>query len=268
MNIIDIRGAGVYRSEPFHKDTSALTPQRKVEVYEIEFFKEDYEYGYLNNERIEYKKNTVLIARPDDIRQSKKHFSCYFVHTDISDDALSKSLDSLPSTVMIDDEKKYTQIFKNISAAFPADDEIKKISAAGWIMILISELVNDSKELHETVRETPEIQRNAILLAKTYMNINYKYDIKLKDIADSVHMSPNYFHKLFTTACVVSPLSYLTKIRIEKAKSELMGSEKTITDIAERCGFNSYSYFCTVFKAQCGMTPTEFRKSGNKYYNI
>ena len=135
-------------------------------------------------------------------------------------------------------------------------------------MILITSLAKDSKDIHHAVQETPENQRAAILSAKTYMNYNYKSDIKLQDIASSIHMSPNYFHKLFTSACGITPLQYLIKIRIEKAKSALMCSERTITDIAENCGFNSYSYFCTVFKKHCVMTPTEFRKNGNKYYQI
>ncbi|MBQ8848944.1 MAG: helix-turn-helix transcriptional regulator [Clostridia bacterium] len=268
MIITSIKGAGVYRSEAFHKGNTYLTPKRKVKLYEFEFFKEDYEYGFLNGQQIDYKKNTVLIAKPGDIRQSKKHFSCYYIHIDMRDGAICDMINALPSVVTVDDESKYTQIFQNICSDFPPVNNTKKLSVIGWLLILISELSNDSHSLHQVTQITSKAQRNAILSAKTYINFNYRNDIKLKDIADSVHMSPNYFHKLFTSACQISPLQYLTKIRIEKAKTELMCSENTITQISESCGFNSYSYFCTVFKHYCGITPTEFRKSGNKYYHV
>ena len=160
------------------------------------------------------------------------------------------------------------QIFHNICTAFPMDDNSKRLSAIGWLMILISALSKDNLDIHQALQSTSTVQRNAIISAKTYMNFNYNTNISLEDIANSIHMSPNYFHKLFTSACGISPLQYLTGLRIEKAKAELMYSERSVAQIAESCGFNSYTYFCTVFKSNCGVTPGEFRKSSSKYYNI
>ena len=111
---IDISGAGFYRSEAFHKGNACLTPLRSVDEYEFEFFKEDHEYGYLNHDRIEYKKNTVLISKPGDVRQSKKHFSCYFIHAVIQDKAICDTLHALPSTIAIEDEAKYMQRFSSV----------------------------------------------------------------------------------------------------------------------------------------------------------
>ena len=265
---IEISGAGFYRSETFHKGSACLTPLRSVDEYEIEFFREDHEYGYLNRNIVEYKKNTVIISKPGDVRQSKKHFSCYYIHAIIRDNTICNVLNELPSAVVIEDEAKYTQIFHNICSSFPTSDDSKRISAIGWLMILISSLSKDSKDIHQALQATSTVQRNAILSAKTYMDFNFNSDISLEDIANSIHMSPNYFHKLFTSTCGISPLQYLTSIRIEKAKSELMYSERSIAQIADSCGFNSYTYFCTVFKRNCGVTPGEFRKSGSKYYSI
>ena len=268
MISVNINGAGVYRSEAFYKEKNELSPLRTVDTYEFEFFKEDYEYGILNNKKIGYKKNTVLISKPGDMRQSKMHFSCYFVHVDILDETVCDLINSTPSLISIADEEKYLHIFQNIISAFPSDTDTKRIASIGWMMILISELVKDGNDINQVIQQTPEMQRNAILSAKTYMNFNYSLDIKLQNIADNIHMSPNYFHKLFSSTCGISPLQYLTNVRIEKAKKELMCSESTITQIAENCGFNSYSYFCTVFKKYCGLTPTEFRRKGSKYYKV
>ena len=68
----------------------------------------------------------MLIANPGDVRQSKNHFSCYYVHVDIQDDMVCHMINNLPNIVAIDDEQKYTQIFHNICSSFPHDDDAKK----------------------------------------------------------------------------------------------------------------------------------------------
>ena len=52
---------------------------------------------------------------------------------------------------------------------------------------------------------------------------------------------------------------YITKIRIEKAKSLMENSSLAIAEIAEMTGFTSQSYFSTAFKNYTGMTPSQFR---------
>lgn len=52
---------------------------------------------------------------------------------------------------------------------------------------------------------------------------------------------------------------YITKIRIEKAKSLMENPSLSIAEIAEMTGFTSQSYFSTAFKNQTGMTPSQFR---------
>ena len=52
---------------------------------------------------------------------------------------------------------------------------------------------------------------------------------------------------------------YITKIRIEKAKSLMENPSLTIAEIAEMTGFTSQSYFSTAFKNYSGMTPSQFR---------
>lgn len=54
---------------------------------------------------------------------------------------------------------------------------------------------------------------------------------------------------------------YITKIRIEKAKSLIENSEMNIAEISDRTGFSSQSYFSTAFKSYTGMSPSQYRNS-------
>ena len=54
---------------------------------------------------------------------------------------------------------------------------------------------------------------------------------------------------------------YITKIRIEKAKSLIENTSLTIAEISDMTGFASQSYFSTAFKNYEGVTPTNYKHS-------
>jgi AraC family transcriptional regulator len=54
--------------------------------------------------------------------------------------------------------------------------------------------------------------------------------------------------------------NYLRRLRIEEAATLLAQSREDITPIALRCGFASHSHLCRVFRAQYGVTPSEYRR--------
>jgi AraC-like DNA-binding protein len=53
---------------------------------------------------------------------------------------------------------------------------------------------------------------------------------------------------------------YITRIRIEKAKSLIESTDLSIADISEMTGFSSQSYFSTAFKNYTGKTPTKYKQ--------
>ena len=56
-------------------------------------------------------------------------------------------------------------------------------------------------------------------------------------------------------------MEYLLKTRIVTARRLLTETALPISEISNRCGFSSLSYFCRVFKAQTQSTPLQFRKA-------
>ncbi len=52
---------------------------------------------------------------------------------------------------------------------------------------------------------------------------------------------------------------YITKIRIEKAKTLIENSSLTIAEISDMTGFTSQSYFSTAFKGYTGLTPSQYK---------
>jgi len=97
-----------------------------------------------------------------------------------------------------------------------------------------------------------------------YILENIKNKIYLEDIADAVHMSPNYLSTAFKRETGLNLSKYITEMKINKAKEYLAFSDMRIQDIAEELGFSDYRYFCTVFKSETGQTPLSFRAENHR----
>ena len=62
----------------------------------------------------------------------------------------------------------------------------------------------------------------------------------------------------------LSPMEYLQRQRVEKAKPLLSGSEQSITEIALSCGFASSAYFASIFRKHTQCSPREYRDAASK----
>ena len=102
----------------------------------------------------------------------------------------------------------------------------------------------------------------------TFIENHFDSQIKLKDIADSVHLSEIYFHNIFTEGTGITPHEYLISCRIKNAKRLLWNSKIPVKEVAERSGFGCQQYLNKVFKKKTGMTPGSYRKSIQQNYSL
>ena len=94
-----------------------------------------------------------------------------------------------------------------------------------------------------------------------YINEHYGEINDIEQIAARFFISKYYLCRTFNKNLGIPLVSYLNTIKI-RAAAEMMKNEKlNLTEIATRAGFNSSSYFCKVFKAEKGVSPTVYRKN-------
>lgn len=94
-----------------------------------------------------------------------------------------------------------------------------------------------------------------------YINEHYGEITDIGQIAARFFISRYHLCRTFNKNFGLPLVSYLNTIKI-RAAEELMKNERlNLTEIATRSGFNSSSYFCKVFKAKKGVSPTTYRKS-------
>jgi two-component system response regulator YesN len=96
--------------------------------------------------------------------------------------------------------------------------------------------------------------------AKRYIEANYQSQISYRDVAREVFISPSYFLTLFKRETGITFVDYLTVVRIEKAKHQLLTTDLSVTQIAFDHGFNNSNYFSNIFRKIVGVSATEFRK--------
>lgn len=87
----------------------------------------------------------------------------------------------------------------------------------------------------------------------------YGEPISLADLADAAILSRFYFSRVFRSLTGTSPGRFLSAIRIHQAKSLLLDSSMSVTDISYQVGYNSPGTFTTRFTRSVGITPTQYR---------
>ncbi|MBU5484745.1 response regulator [Clostridium sp. MSJ-11] len=108
--------------------------------------------------------------------------------------------------------------------------------------------------------ELLDIECDIIEKAIQFINDNYSKEITLEDISSHVHLNPQYFSRFFKSKANINFVDYLSKVRIEKSKAQLIDSDKNIGYIALNVGFTDSAYFSKVFKKITGVSPYKFRK--------
>jgi len=95
---------------------------------------------------------------------------------------------------------------------------------------------------------------------KAYMLEHFASDLQLNQVADFVHLHPNYFSTLFRQKIGMTFREYLRKIRIDAAKEYIIDGNYTIGVIAEKVGYGDTAHFFRAFKNVTGMTPKTYKK--------
>ena len=81
-------------------------------------------------------------------------------------------------------------------------------------------------------------------------------------LASVAGFSVPHFHRVFTAHVGESAISYIRRLRLERAARKLRMGAVDITEVALTAGYDSHAAFSKAFKQQFGMSPREFRQLG------
>ncbi len=121
------------------------------------------------------------------------------------------------------------------------------------ILMRISE---QRQELNSNDRNK-KIEQAADYIHEHYSDKNLSVDA----LAKMANMSDTYFRKLFVAKFHQTPLKYINELRIKKAVELLSSGYYSVTETAEKCGFDSQPYFSNIIKKATGYSPSLFKES-------
>lgn len=112
----------------------------------------------------------------------------------------------------------------------------------------------------ENITPTPKDKDEAVFGAVSYINEHYREAVTLENLSELFFVSKNTLCRNFKRVMKCSVMDYCAVVRLNAAKCLLSETEKSMSEIAELCGYSSANYFSLIFKQSVGLSPREYRK--------
>ena len=130
--------------------------------------------------------------------------------------------------------------------------------------LLIYLLRTDERNTNATILPPITEEKPLISELKDYIATRCEENIKIDEICRAFGYSKSFLSRIFREHTGESLASYATVKKMERAKELLRDDRLNITQISAKLSFENPQYFARVFKRECGMTPTEWKRLAHK----
>lgn len=231
--------------------------------YEFRFFAANWSGGItIDGVFYESKKDCFSCCKPGQIRKLTQPLQCYYFYISTRDPQMRQALDALPvfshhpkmdAILSICKRMKHDIVDRNTLDA--------RMQMCACVYEILSLLVRQQYALTNSIPGNPRRHQQALMEADQYLREHIEENIDLRKLAKSSNLTPTYFHKLFKAAFGRTPTQQLFWYRHLAATNYLRDDDCPIAEIAEKCGYSNQSYFCSKFKQQEGITPSQYRQN-------
>ena len=190
-------------------------------------------------------KHDYLLKDGGNAKKHWFHFSLTANGTSVFDDYI------IPIRTPFND-KKIEDLFKKVNA--PICNEYDALMQPSYILEICAILINKSAK-PKTQTDTTDIEK-----VIKYIHDNISSDIRLETLSNLVNLSQNYFVRKFNKEIGMPPMKYLLTIRVETAKSLILNTNYTISQVMQKVGIYDSAYFSKLIKNATGYSPRVLKK--------
>ena len=238
----------------FWRDSDVICPNSKI------FYVTDGEIV------ITTKKEKIVAASGDmviipagtrhDFNLSEKQFaSKYWLHADLTLDG--KNLFDyfpLPYKTHIGQNDALAQLFDTVLRLKGSIRLSDKLTVSSALLSIIT-VFAESCGMEDGFTAFDEIDSTV-----NYINDNYKQKFTLDGLCEYARLSKGYFLRRFKKRTGYSPMHYVNRLKIDKAKTMILQSERPINEIMEELGFYDSAHFSKLFKSFTGYSPKRYKE--------
>jgi AraC-like DNA-binding protein len=154
----------------------------------------------------------------------------------------------------------YIAEFERVLVTLAGGSQCRDLEIAGvllqWLAYVMAQL---GAPLDHSRREGSVVDR--ILSAQAWAYARIKEPLTLPEWSKAVQLNPVYFGRIFKQETGLRPMEWLNQNRLQRASQYLSGTQLSVAEIAEDCGFANQFYFSRVFHQHFGQPPLQYRKA-------
>jgi len=154
-----------------------------------------------------------------------------------------------------------TQLVYSAILNLPKQDHARRLTRLLDILLTLSQ-DTQAVELgtHIQMQQPMKTADLRILRAADYLQQHFQQAISVPKLAAKAHLSTSAFSRAFFRTTGLTVMQYVMRLRIGKACSLLIMSDKPISHIAGESGYGNLSLFNRQFRQLQGITPADFRR--------
>ena len=146
------------------------------------------------------------------------------------------------------------------------EDNLRKLTdyySYPTLAIWQTEFMEWLMDIHDRINSRFDTNKNQqkIKQAIEYIQENYDKDLNMAVVSNHISMNYSLFSYLFKEFTGSNFVNYLKGIRMQEAKRLLAETDLRIIEISAKVGYDNEKHFMKIFKASCGVSPSEYRKN-------
>lgn len=165
---------------------------------------------------------------------------------------------SQPAVFFLNDD---ASLHDHFAAILEKGPDFKRTATDHYSMDAYSCILQISQQTSKSPVTGRSVRKQPLNPVLDHIAEHFRESITLEVLSQVMGVTPQHLCTVFRKMMGLRIFEYINQIRIQASKSDLIDHpEKSVKAVANDCGFDDVSYFCSIFKRFEKITPGDFRK--------
>lgn len=179
--------------------------------------------------------------------------------------AYLRCLENIPFVPLPDKNDNLGSRFKTILRQSANKSYFQQQLALLDLLLEIPSAAGDLAHLPQPAMTESSAKNDLVNRCIRYVDVHYPEKINSASLVGELHLSYGHISRIFREVMGMTLNEYINLVRLRKAQYYLRSSKDSLRQIAARTGFRHENYMASMFKERFGLTPTEYRKSHDRF---